>query len=151
MSRCHPPNMNHSLSCPLSGVAGGNDGRLCVPHSFTEDSNDIGIECVQTHNEQTTNFCILKKQTLQTGNEKKRRLQICVVSKSRHYKLCNENRQAPQSFIVSKSGHYKLCNENRHPSQTFVASKSGHYKLCNENRQALQTFIVSKSGHYKLL
>jgi hypothetical protein len=56
------------------------------------------------------------------------RLQICVVSKSRHYKLCNENRQAPQTFIVSKSGHYKLCNENRHPSQTFVASKSGHYR-----------------------
>jgi hypothetical protein len=48
--------MNHSLSCPLSGVAGGNDGRLCVPHSFTEDSNDIGIECVQTHNEQTKKY-----------------------------------------------------------------------------------------------
>jgi hypothetical protein len=48
--------MNHSLSCPLSGVAGGNDGRLCVPHSFTKDSNDIGIECVQTHNEQTSYY-----------------------------------------------------------------------------------------------
>jgi hypothetical protein len=40
--------MNHSLSCPLSGVAEVNDGRLCVPHSFMKNSNDIGIECVQT-------------------------------------------------------------------------------------------------------
>jgi hypothetical protein len=25
-----------------------NEGRLCVPHSFMKNSNDIGIECVQT-------------------------------------------------------------------------------------------------------
>jgi hypothetical protein len=40
--------MNHSLSCPLSGVAEVNDERLRVPHSFMKNSNDIGIECVQT-------------------------------------------------------------------------------------------------------
>jgi hypothetical protein len=48
--------MNHSLSCPLSGVAGGNDGRVCVPHSFIKDSNDIGIECIQTCKEQTNYY-----------------------------------------------------------------------------------------------
>jgi hypothetical protein len=56
-----------------------------------------------------TNFCSLKKWTLQTVG----------VSKSGHYKLLESQ----------KADNTKFCSLKKRTLQTFVVSKSGHYKL----------------------
>ena len=78
-----------------------------------------------------TNFCSLKKQTLQ----------ILVVLEADTTNSCSFKKKTLQIFVVKKSGHYKLLQ-----SKTVDTTNS-----CSLNKRTLQTFVVLKSGHYKLL
>ena len=68
---------------------------------------------------QITNFCGLKKWTLQTF----------VISRSRHYNFGSLKKWTLEMFVVLKSGQYNFCSLKKRTLETFVILKSGHYKL----------------------
>ena len=85
---------------------------------------------------QTTDFCSLKRWTLQT----------LVVSKSGHYKLLqsqkvditnfsNLKKRTLQTFVVPKSGHHQLQQSQKADTTKFSSLK----------KQILQTFVMKKA------
>ena len=56
----------------------------------------------------TTNFCSLKKRTLQTLQTQKANTTNFVDSKSKHYKFLQSKKANITNFVDSKSKHYKL-------------------------------------------
>ena len=65
---------------------------------------------------QITNFCSLKKRTLQTF----------LVLKSGHYNFCSLKKQTLQTFVILKSGHYNSCSLKKWTLQTFVVLNGRH-------------------------
>ena len=74
---------------------------------------------LQSQKADTTNFCSLKKRTLQ----------LFVMNKEDITNICSLKKRTLQTFIRKKADTTNIGSLKKWTLPTFVVSKSGHYKL----------------------